>query len=87
MWLSFNTAATYQLASYAAYTLNSFDDQERNLTFVKADFKLLILKFHACNFKAGFLFSSQTTYHVVLTMLQFFYTSFLFDTWLLNLHV
>jgi len=32
-------------------TLKGFDDQERNLTFVKTDFQVLKLKFHACNFK------------------------------------
>jgi len=39
---------------YAAFTLNGFDDQERNLTFVKTDFQALILKFHACNFMQAF---------------------------------
>jgi len=33
------------------FTLNGFDNQERNLTFVKTDFEVLKLKFHACNFK------------------------------------
>jgi len=42
----------------AAFTLNGFDDQERDLTFVKTDFQVSKLKFHACNFKAGFLISS-----------------------------
>jgi len=28
-----------------------FNDQEQNLTFVKTDFHVLKLKFHACNFK------------------------------------
>jgi len=31
-----------------------FDDQERNLTFVKTDFQVLKFKFHACNFKQAF---------------------------------
>jgi len=35
--------------SNAAFTLNGFDNQERNLTFVKTDFQLLKFKFHACN--------------------------------------
>jgi len=39
---------------YAAFTLNGFDDQERNLTFVKTDFQGLKLKFHVCNFKQAF---------------------------------
>jgi len=34
--------------------LNGFDDQERNLTFVKTDFQVLKLKFTACNFKLAF---------------------------------
>jgi len=37
--------------TFAAYTLNGFDDQERSLTFVKTDFQVLKLKFHVCNFK------------------------------------
>jgi len=36
------------------FTLNGFDDQERNLTFVKTDFQILKFKFHACNFKQAF---------------------------------
>jgi len=32
---------------YVAYTLNGFDDQERNLTFVKTDFQVLKFKFYA----------------------------------------
>jgi len=32
-------------ASYAAFTLNGFDDQERNLTFVKTVFQVLKFKF------------------------------------------
>jgi len=35
----------------AAFSLNGFDNQERNLIFVKTDFEALKLKFHACNFK------------------------------------
>jgi len=34
--------------TYSAFTLKGFDDQERNLTFVKTDFQVLKLKFHAC---------------------------------------
>jgi len=37
-----------------AFTLNGFNDQERKLTFVKTDFHVLKLKFHACNFKQAF---------------------------------
>jgi len=40
--------------TYAAFTLTGFDDQERNLTFVKTDFQVLKLKFHACSKKLAF---------------------------------
>jgi len=40
--------------SNAAFTRNGFDDQERNLTFVKTDFQVLKLKFHPCSFKQAF---------------------------------
>jgi len=40
--------------TYAAITLNSFDDQEWTLTFVKKDFQVIKLKFHAWNFKQAF---------------------------------
>jgi len=40
--------------SNAAFTLNGFDDQERNLMFVKNNFQVLKLNFHACNFKQAF---------------------------------
>jgi len=33
---------------------SGFDDQERNLTFVKTAFQVLILKFLACNLKQAF---------------------------------
>jgi len=42
--LLLNQLATKVMA-YAAFTLDGFDDQERNLTFVKADFQVLKLKF------------------------------------------
>jgi len=42
--------------SNAAFTLNGFDDQEPNLTFVKMDFQVLKLKLHACNFKQALYF-------------------------------
>jgi len=38
----------------AAFTLNGFDDQERNLMFVKMDFQVLKLKFLAYNMKQAF---------------------------------
>jgi len=40
--------------TYAAFTLNGLDDQERNLTIVKTDFQVLKLNFYACNFKQAF---------------------------------
>jgi len=42
------------IKSYAAFTLTGFDDQERNLMFVKTDFQVLKLKFHACSMKQTF---------------------------------
>jgi len=39
---------------YAAFTLNGFDNQERNLIFGKTDFQVLKLKFYVCNFKQAF---------------------------------
>jgi len=44
----------YKQTFNAAFTLNDFDDQERNLTFMKTDFQVLKLKFYACNFKQAF---------------------------------
>jgi len=40
--------------TYSPYTHNGFDDQERNVMFVKTDFQVLKLKFHVCNFKQDF---------------------------------
>jgi len=40
--------------TYVAFTHNGFDDQKRNLMFVKTDFQVLKLKFHAYNFKQAF---------------------------------
>jgi len=70
------------------FTLNGFDDQERNLTFVKTDFQVLKLKFHACNFKQAF-YPFHKLYSVLcaLTTQKYFYSSFSFVTWLSNLHV
>jgi len=75
------------LGSYAAFTLDGFDDQERNLTFVKMNFQVLKLKFHACSFKHAFYPLPKTNYYASLTTQKYFYTSFLFGTWLSNLHV
>jgi len=35
-----------QIETNAAFILNGFNNQERNLTFVKMDFQVLKLKFH-----------------------------------------
>jgi len=40
--------------SYAAFTLNGFDDQERNLMLVKTDFQVLKFKFYTCIMKQAF---------------------------------
>jgi len=37
-----------------AFSFNGFDHQELNLTFVKTDFQVLKLKFHASDFKQVF---------------------------------
>jgi len=66
---------------------NGFDHQERNLTFLKTDFQALKLKFYACSMKRFFLSSSQIKHCATLTTRKYFYTSFLFGTWLSNLHV
>jgi len=42
--------------TYAAFTLNVHDDQERNLMFVRTAFQVLKLKFLACNMKQAFHF-------------------------------
>jgi len=45
------------------FTLNRFDSQERNTTFVKPDFQVSKLNFHACNFKqASFLFINYKSF-------------------------
>jgi len=74
--------------NYDAFTLNGFNDQERNMKFVKTNFQVLKLKFHACSFKQAFyplhklyLFSDRDNTKI------YFYISFSFDTWLSNLRV
>jgi len=42
------------LTTNAAFTLNGFDDQERNLCFAKTDFQVIKHKFLACNLKQAF---------------------------------
>jgi len=65
----------YNPITYAAFTLSGFDDQERNLTFVKTYIKVLKLKFHSCNFKQAF-YPLHKLYHVSLTTRKYFYTIF-----------
>jgi len=40
--------------SYGAFTLSGFDNQERNLTFVKTAFHVLKLKFLTSSIKQAF---------------------------------
>jgi len=48
------TCGNNPLASNTAFTVNGFDDQERNWASVKTNFQVLKLVFHACNFKQTF---------------------------------
>jgi len=71
------------LKTNAAFTHNDLDDQKRNLTFVKMDFQVFKLEFHACNFKQVFypLHKLSITFCETLTNFSFgtwFYTSFSF---------
>jgi len=59
--MSATTTAVAFYETNAAFTLNGFDDQERNLTFVKTNFRVLKLKFHAYNFKQA-LYALQKLY-------------------------
>jgi len=74
--------ASNRIFTYAAFTLNGFDDQKRNQTFVK-QISVLKLKFHACNFKQDFYLLFKQS----LITQKYFYISFSFGTWLTNLHV
>jgi len=57
--------------------LNGFDDEERNLTFVKTTFQVLKLKFLVCSLKQkSFLFSSQTKYCASLVTRKYFLQAF-----------
>jgi len=49
--LVINIAAIYEdpYCTSAAFTLNGFDDQERNITFLKTDSQVLQLKFYVCS--------------------------------------
>jgi len=72
---------------YSTFTLSGFNDQERNLTIVKTDFKVIKLKFHACNFnRFSNLFINYMSRDLDNTKI-YFYVSFSFGTWLSNLHV
>jgi len=51
----------------ASFTHNGFDDQKRNLAFVKTEFQVSELKFHACNFKQAFYPLHNYIYRVTLT--------------------
>jgi len=67
---------TWIFVTYATFTLNGFDDQERNLTFVKTGFQVLILKFHACCLSILFLnYISRDLYNpkILLYKLLFWY--------------
>jgi len=71
----------------AVFTLNGFDDQKRNLTFVKTDFQVSKLNFPACNFKqASFLVINYKSFDFDNTK-NSFDTSSSFAAWLSNLHV
>jgi len=72
--------------SNAAFTLGGFDDQERNLTFVKQlpSFKI---KIYWLQYEASFLSTLQTKYCASLTSRKYFFASFPFGIWLSNLHV
>jgi len=65
-------------------SLNGFDDQERNIMFVKTDFQVLKLKFCACSFKR--VFYPLYIFHIASPS-QYFHTNIPFGTWLSNLHV
>jgi len=41
--------------AYAAFTLSGFDNQKRNLTFVKTAFQVLKLQILACSMKQTFI--------------------------------
>jgi len=53
----------------AAFTLSGFDNQERNLTFVKTAFQVF--------YEASFLSTLQTKYRVSLVTRNYFFISFL----------
>jgi len=61
----------------AVFTLNGFDDQEWNLTFVKTGFQVLKFKFHACNFNQAVYRLQITIYCITLTKQKYFIQPFL----------
>jgi len=71
----------FSAVTNAEFTLNGFDDLERNLTFVKTVFQMSQLKFHACNFKQAFY-----PLHKLYNMRWSWQYNNIF-TWLLNLHL
>jgi len=44
----------FTTVTYAAFTLNDFDEQKRNLTVRENEFLSSKLKFYACNLKQAF---------------------------------
>jgi len=74
--------------SYAAFTLSGFDEQERNLTFVKTAFQVLKLLYNfllAVWSKLSIYFTNKISRKLDNTKVLF--TSFPFGTWLSNLYV
>jgi len=61
--------------SYAAFTLSGFDDQERNLTFVKTDFQVLKLEFFGCSMKQAFYPLHKQN---IARVFSSFFTSFIY---------
>jgi len=61
---------------YAAFMLNGFDDQERNLTFVKTAFQVLNSNFLLAVYEASFLSSLQIKYCASLSTRKYFLQAF-----------
>jgi len=64
---------------YKDYARNGVDDQERNLSFVKTDFKVLKLKFHACIMKQAFYPLQKLNICASLAITKYSYASFFFE--------
>jgi len=71
----------------AAFTFNGFDNQERNLTFVKMTFQVLKFKFHACSMKQAFFPVHRQNTARAWQQEKTFLPSIPFGTWFLNPHV